>query len=102
MDSLLLRFAVLAKAPGDEPIRNTPSAAGAMPRPSFGVEFTDCSELASITTTTTIATAKARTVVPTSFTLAGAAGGVPFVVRVANGRAMRFAQAQMTLATSRR
>ena len=52
---------------------------------SFGVEFTDCSELASITT---ITAAKARTVVPASFTLAGDASGTPFVVRVAHCRAV--------------
>jgi hypothetical protein len=52
---------------------------------SFGVEFTDCSELASITT---ITVAKARTFVPPSFTLAGDAGGTPFVVRVAHCRAV--------------
>lgn len=48
---------------------------------SFGVEFTDCSELASITT---ISVAKARTIVPASFTLGGGVSGVPFVVRVAD------------------
>ncbi len=52
---------------------------------SFGVQFTDCSELASITT---ITVAKARTVVPASFTLAGDASGAPFVVRVAHCRAV--------------
>ena len=53
---------------------------------SFGVEFTDCSELASITT---ITVAKARTVVPASFTLAvDTGGGTPFVVRVAHCRAV--------------
>jgi len=51
------------------------------PASSFGVEFTDCSELASITT---ITVAKARSVVPASFTLARDVGGVPFVVRVAH------------------
>jgi hypothetical protein len=52
---------------------------------SFDVEFTDCSELASITT---ITVAKARTVVPATFTLAGDASGVPFVVRVAHCHAV--------------
>jgi len=50
-----------------------------LPASSFGVEFTDCSELASIAT---ITVAKARTVVPASFTLGGGDNGVPFVVRV--------------------
>jgi hypothetical protein len=54
-------------------------------RPSFGVQFTDCSELASITT---ITTAEAHTVVPASFTLAGGVDSVPFVVRVANCRSV--------------
>lgn len=47
----------------------------------LSVSFNDCSELASITT---ISVAKARTVVPSSFKLAGDANGAPFVVRVAN------------------
>jgi hypothetical protein len=48
---------------------------------SFDVAFNGCSELASITT---ISVAKARQVVPSSFTLAGDASGTPFVVRVAD------------------
>src|SRR6476469_1612879 len=67
-------------------VANAGQATAAVPgAPSFDVEFTDCSELASITT---ITVAKARTVVPASFTLAGDASGAPFVVRVAHCRAV--------------
>jgi hypothetical protein len=67
---------------GHRPCRSS-AGGGAAPdaASSFGVEFTDCSELASITT---ITVAKARSVVPASFTLARDVGGVPFVVRVAH------------------
>jgi hypothetical protein len=62
-----------------------PAVAVQLPPASSGVEFTDCSELASITT---ISTTHARSVVPESFTLAGDASGAPFVVRVAHCRAV--------------
>lgn len=56
-----------------------------LPASSFGVEFTDCFELASIVT---ITVAKARTVVPAWFTLGGGDNGVPFVLRVGDCRAV--------------
>lgn len=58
----------------------------ALKKEALDVSFQDCSEVASITT---ISVAKARTVVPTSFTLAGDATGAPFVVRIANCNAVR-------------
>jgi hypothetical protein len=53
---------------------------------ALDVSFQNCSEVASITT---LSVAKARTVVPSSFMLAGDASGAPFVVRIANCNAVR-------------
>jgi len=73
---------ILAGSTGAAAARRLTATAGHEPSVrTTAVSFNGCSELASITT---ISPARARSVVPASFTLAGDDRGAPFVVRVAD------------------